>query len=69
MRHRGAVAVRRFDRRSRKRVRRIRLRGNWSWSVWVFLLTMLLTSVAAAWWALHRPSHPEPVTEVRPARL
>lgn len=69
MRYRGAVGVLRFDGRSRKRVRRIRLRGNWSWSVWVFLLTMLFTSVAAAWWALHLPAHREPVTEVRPARL
>jgi hypothetical protein len=40
---------------SRKRVRRLRLRGNWSVELWIFLAVMLFTLFVVVPWIVRHP--------------
>jgi hypothetical protein len=48
----------RYDRGSKQRVRRIRIRGNSSLAFWIFVVGILLILfVAVPWFASHAPPH------------
>lgn len=44
-----------FDRGSKKRVERIRLRGNWSIEFWIFVILMLIMLFVAVPWLIKHP--------------
>jgi hypothetical protein len=54
----GRAGGQRSQRGSRKRLRRIRLQGNWSVEFWLFVLVMLVALfVLVPWLIRHPPSH------------
>jgi hypothetical protein len=47
-----------FDRGSKKRVQRIRLRGNWSIGFWIFVILVLLELFVLVPYTLFYADHP-----------
>jgi hypothetical protein len=48
----------RYDRGSKQRLRRIRMRGNWSLEIWIFVIALvLILLIALPWLASHPPQH------------